>query len=329
VRVTLFHNPSAGDAQATAKRLTDILTDAGYQVRYQSTDEDWRSALEKRLDMAVVAGGDGTVAKLARAVAEREIPLAILPFGTANNIAKALGIFGDVRELVASWKDAEPTIIDIGVVSGPWGEQRFIESVGGGIFAELIERGEQEVDDAVAMVGRETDRALQLLRRIVREAEPADWHVELDGRDLSGSYLAVEAMQIGFAGPNVPLTGEPDLTDGLLEVVLIRDDDRHRLEEYVTGRLERASALMPSLDVRTGRHVRMIPPDGLALHVDDEIAGDAAEGADPVITAFVRPMAIRIVGGRGAPNGTPEPRHPSQSGSTDGPDAATDGGRDT
>jgi diacylglycerol kinase (ATP) len=306
VRVTLFHNPSAGDAEITAEQLQSILTEAGYQVRYQSTKKDWRSALEKPGSLAIVAGGDGTVAKVAKALAETGATLAILPFGTANNIGKALGVFGDVKTLVEAWHDAPVLEMDVGVVSGPFGEERFVEAVGGGIFAELVRRGHGEVDDATVIVGRETDRALQLLRQILDEAETAHWRIELDDYDLSGDYLAVEAMNIGFAGPNLPLSTAADVSDGELDLVLLREDDRRRLLEYVSGRLEGASALMPSLDVRRGRHLRMEPPAGWLIRIDDELV-DLAEGdgggvnhESPVVDILIRPRAIRIVDGRAA-----------------------------
>jgi diacylglycerol kinase (ATP) len=315
LRVTLLHNPNAGDSPTTAGELESILSDAGYQVRYQSTEKDWRSALDDPGDLVVVAGGDGTVAKVARAMADTDIPLAVLPFGTANNIGKALGVFGDVHELVERWRDGPGTALDVGVVSGPFGEQRFVESVGGGVFAELIRRGREEVTQSPAIVGRETDRALQLLRVILADATPAEWAIELDGDDVSGSYVAVEAMNIGFAGPNIPLAADADLGDGELDLVLLRDEDRERVLAYVVGRLESASALMPSLVVRRGRRVRLVPPPGWPIRIDDELvepepdrkatgkrtgkgrppAGDAP---DPrAIDVLIRPRAVRIAGG--------------------------------
>ena len=53
MRVTLFHNPAAGDAPLTADQLQVILSDAGYQVRYQSMQKDWRSALDDAGALAV------------------------------------------------------------------------------------------------------------------------------------------------------------------------------------------------------------------------------------------------------------------------------------
>ncbi len=298
-RVTLFHNPSSGDAETTARQLQTILREAGYQVRYQSTKKDWSRALSRPGDAAVVAGGDGTVAQLLRSFADTGIPVAILPFGTANNIGKALGIFGDVHGLVSGWDLSTTMPFDVGVVSGPFGERRFVESVGGGLFAELIRRGEQEVEGSSLIVGRETDRALQLLRALIGEAQSGDWQIELDGHDLSGRYLAVEAMNIGFAGPNVPLATEAELADGQFELVLLRDDDRDRLAAYVTERVERGSAIMPSLDVRRGRHVRLTMPPAWPLRIDDELIelpGPAdRDGHIATIDILVRPRAIRVV----------------------------------
>ena len=301
MRVTLFHNPSAGDAPLTADQLTSILSDAGYQVRYQSTKDDLSAVLEDVGELAVVAGGDGTVAKVARALADTNIPLAVLPLGTANNIGKALGVFGDIRDLVGSWQGAPRRAIDIGVSSGPFGEERFLESVGSGAFAELVRRGRTEVDETAAIVHRETDRALQLMATILREAQAGDWQLELDGHDLSGSYVAVEAMNIPFVGPNIPLAVDAEMDDGELDLVLLRDEDRERLLEYVVGRVESASAVMPSLDVRRGRRIRLAPPPGWHLRIDDELVElDAGTDARD-IDILLRPGVVQVVGSR--PNG--------------------------
>lgn len=297
MRVTLFHNPAAGDTSLGAEQLETILRDAGYQVRYQSIGKGWRSALDDPGELAIVAGGDGTVARVAIALADSDVPLAVIPLGTANNIGKALGAFGDIRSMVAGWQDGATRRLDVGVVSGRFGEERFIEAVGGGVFAELVRRGSSEVEDASEMVGRETDRALQLLRHILEAAEPAAWQIVLDDYDLSGEYLAVEAMNVGFAGPNVPLATDAELDDGELDLVLLRAEDRQRLLQYVIGRVESASALMPSLDVRRGRAVRMVPPLGWPIRIDDELRDAEGEAVD----VLVRPRAVVLAGGR--PNG--------------------------
>ena len=184
------------------------------------------------------------------------------------------------------------------MASGPFGDERFLESVGSGVFAELVRRGRTEVDETAAIVHRETDRALQLIASILRKAPAADWQLELDDHDLSGTYVAVEAMNIPFVGPNIPLAGDAEMDDGELDLVLLRDEDRERLLEYVVGRVESASALMPSLDVRRGRRIRMVPPAGWPLRIDDELVELDAQADARAVDILLRSGVVQVVGGR-------------------------------
>jgi diacylglycerol kinase (ATP) len=73
VRVTLIHNPGAGkQGRNGAGRLVALLSEAGHAVRYQSSKDDgWEQTLEEPADLVAVAGGDGTVSRVARRLAGR------------------------------------------------------------------------------------------------------------------------------------------------------------------------------------------------------------------------------------------------------------------
>src|SRR5215510_9263533 len=108
-RVTLIHNPKAGDDnQPTAGQLQALINEAGYKVCYQSVQEDdWEEALHRSADIIAVAGGDGTVTKVAKRLIGENMPIAVLPMGTANNISRSLGIAGQpVTRLIPSWGTA-------------------------------------------------------------------------------------------------------------------------------------------------------------------------------------------------------------------------------
>ena len=83
--------------------------------------------------------------------------------GTANNIAKTLGVLGDARQLVETWSSSPRSEqpFDIGEVAAPSGRERFVEGMGGGVVADLISRGD-EVEADATLLGRETDRAQHL-----------------------------------------------------------------------------------------------------------------------------------------------------------------------
>jgi diacylglycerol kinase (ATP) len=300
MRLTLIHNPSAGDGRPAGEDLEEILEGAGFQLRYASTDKDWKKALDKRADAVVAAGGDGTVAKVMRRMRGDERPVALLPLGTANNICRTLGVIGDARAIASEWRVAAVRPYDIGLLHAPWGEEVFVEAFGGGIFAESIVRGRQEVEEPGSIVGPETDRAMLLLREVVNAARPRPWRIEVDGRDVSGDYLAVEVLNIRFAGPNVPLAAEADPGDGLLDVVLIGEQERRSLLEHLSGRLEHAAADLPHLRIERGRQVRLalarpFPP----LHIDDDIVGDDIGALDVDEATFeieLEAGAIKLLG---------------------------------
>src|SRR5437868_2564299 len=105
MRAVLVHNPTAGTKGYDKDGITAALKLAGYETRYASTKgDDVEDALKKGADLVVAAGGDGTIATVIRALTDRSIPVALLPLGTANNIARSLGIAGTPQELVETWK---------------------------------------------------------------------------------------------------------------------------------------------------------------------------------------------------------------------------------
>ena len=145
MRVTLIHNPGAGRQDHDAKALLKLLRRAGHKPRYQSADEKgWDRVLDKRADLVAVAGGDGTVAGVTRRMVGRDVPVAILPSGTANNIARSLGLLKKpFEELVRGWPEARRVRLDVGIASGPWGQRYFVEGLGAGLFAGMLVRSEQ------------------------------------------------------------------------------------------------------------------------------------------------------------------------------------------
>src|ERR1044071_1708506 len=87
----LLHNPKADDREHTKEELVTMIEEQGYKCLYASTkDKGWKE-IEPEVDFLVLAGGDGTIRKVAsellgRKVIDRTYPIAVLPMGTANNI---------------------------------------------------------------------------------------------------------------------------------------------------------------------------------------------------------------------------------------------------
>jgi diacylglycerol kinase (ATP) len=293
LRVTLIHNPTAGDERHSRQSLASILADAGHEVMYQSTKgEGWQKALQESTDLVVAAGGDGTVRKVFKEVAGSGTPVTLLPVGSANNIARSLGFeHDDAARLVRGWTKGELHPYDLGRANMPQAEARFVESIGGGIFAEVLARAERRDDDPDGE--EKVEFGLRLLREVVDEAPSGRFELELDGDDLSGELLAIEAMNVRETGPNVLLAPDADPGDGLLDVVLITEEHRSALAAYVDARLEDRDEPL-RLDVRRARRLSLHPQDELPLRVDDELLAEDAR-RDGLGTVVASADAARLV----------------------------------
>ncbi len=276
VRITVVHNPTAGEEDHSANDIVGALDAAGHQTRYQSTKENqFGRVLDKPADLILVAGGDGTVKKVATALVGGDVPMAILPLGTANNVARALGAVTGLQELVDGLSHASRRRLDIGVARAPFGERRFIEGLGGGSFARLVRSGSRAADGSPFLPESKIDRALELLHRDVSEAEPHEWELRVDGVDLSGHFLLVEVMNIPFLGPNVPVAINADPGDGLLDVVALEPRDRGRLLDYLDSRIL-GGAIPLELQAVRGHRVELSVKTEL-LHADDAPWPDAED----------------------------------------------------
>jgi diacylglycerol kinase (ATP) len=276
MRLTLLHNPTAGDEQHSREALLALLLEAGHDPIYRSTKDehalsDWDAAAE----LVLIAGGDGTVRKAAIRLAGRGIPIAILPLGTANNIASCLGIDIPARELVAVLPTAPRHKLDLGIVRGPAGETRFLESLGLGLFTRAMRAAHElhEVGGREASPEEGLELAVRTCEEVLRSATVQDWRLMVDEHDLSGDYLAVEVMNMPCLGPNLALAPEANPGDARLDVVLVTEDDRKALTDYLSRRA-RGPAVPPRLQVHKATSVHM-EWDAPAVHVDDDFAEDA------------------------------------------------------
>ncbi len=281
MRVTLVHNPGAGDSGTpAAEALKRVVRDAGHELEYLSCKVDgWEAKLDDPAELVAVAGGDGTVGVVARHLAGRDVPITVLPMGTANNIARSLGIAdASVERLVAGWARGRRARLDVGTATGPWGRSTFVEGAGAGLFAWTLPQA--DASRTLASLDRVDDKivyALGLLKEKLRRCPAIRIEAVLDGRDVSGTYVLFEAMNMRYIGPNLYLAPEADPADQRLDLVTVRETDRGRFFDYLSswqdGRMRE-----PRLPSFRGRRLE-IRWGGFELHLDDRIW--PAEGEAP------------------------------------------------
>jgi len=271
MRVTLFHNPEAGKEDHSRDWLVGLLRAAGYDVMYRSTQDDFNSELKDPGDFIVVAGGDGAIRRVALKLIGRDVPIAILPIGTANNISKSLGIVGSPEGVVAGWRSAGRKQLFVGCAAASSRQEPFIEGAGLGLFSHsmaLLEVVDEHSETEFSDPGQKLQRDIRALKARLRDLHPVDLRCKVDGKDLSGSYMLVEAMNIECIGPNLCLA--PGASDSdFLHLVFLEATGRDRFDSYLTDLLAGVVS-HPPVDVIKGKRIEF-QWEGSPLHVDDII----------------------------------------------------------
>lgn len=241
MRIALVHNPEAGDGSFDRGQIVRHFRDRGCQVEeFGKKPGQVRRAVRTAPDLLVVAGGDGTVAKSVKALDGSRIPLLILPVGTANNIARSLGIEATLPESIDAAMAAPRVRFDVGCADAPWGAERFVEAAGIGFLGTLLRRelrglpGVLPVEETRGR-SREVNSAAGVAE-LIRCQTVRTMAIVADGVDLGGEYLTVEAMNIRALGPRIVLAPEAHSGDGQLDLVLIRPEERDALVAYVAER---------------------------------------------------------------------------------------------
>lgn len=268
----LIHNPGAGEEAHNKKELLSILESEGFGCRYASTKKEGWQKIEPDIDLLIVAGGDGTVGKVAKELLDqhypKKIPIALLPLGTANNIANALGITGTTEEIVRSWHTARIKNYDTAKVESLSGSTCILEGFGFGVFPRLMKEM-KKLEKRPATPAEELQVAMDTLHAITLSYESRYCRLELDGQDHSGRFLLVEIMNTPSIGPNLLLAPTADPGDGVLDIVLIPETEREKLAEYIHHKITDAEVPFPFKTITASKI--LLQWEGTHLHVDDEL----------------------------------------------------------
>ena len=271
--VNLLHNPTAGNEDHAKEELISLLTENGYDCRYSSMKKNWKK-LEEQVDFIVAAGGDGTLRKITKELLDRRLsektwPIALLPLGTANNVAQTLGINGSSEEIIQSWDHADIKQFDVGKIKRLDGYDFFLESFGYGIFPYLIKKMKKINQKDIELPEIEIRTALETFHESIFSYDPKHCKMKIDNIDHSGIFLMVEIMNTRLIGPNLFLSPYGDPGDGTFEVILVPESDKERLATYVSNKLK-GSDMPYSFQQLKAKNIS-ISWEGTHVHVDDEI----------------------------------------------------------
>lgn len=203
----------------------------GETVWFETTEDDpgtgqAEKALERGVDVVIAAGGDGTVRTVAEVLRGTGTPVALLPSGTGNLLARNLNLtLDDVEHALDSAFGGADRPIDVGVADirdadGKKSTHAYLVMAGLGIDAKMLAATDDELKAKAGWLAY-----AKAIGAVLRDKNELRLRYQLDG----GRVHAVRAhtVMIGNCGSlpaNILLLPEAAVDDGEFDIVVLRPE---------------------------------------------------------------------------------------------------------
>jgi YegS/Rv2252/BmrU family lipid kinase len=224
-RICVIVNPASGinrDALDTIKQFFDSHRDVfNYALHETHASGDASrfaaQAVADKVDLVAAYGGDGTMMEVAIGLMNSDVPLLMLPGGTANVMAVDLGVPTNLQQALEMCLNPqlETRRVDMGEVDSEY----FLLRAGIGYEAEMsarAARGEKSKKGRLAYV----ENALFLLRNV----RSTSYILTIDGEThVRSGITCMICNSSGIGIPNLRFTYNSDVSDGYLDVIVLRN----------------------------------------------------------------------------------------------------------
>jgi diacylglycerol kinase (ATP) len=294
-RIVVAVNPTAsfGATRAVGPALVTTLRGLGHDVTmlveadYVQLITTAKKAVASKPDAFVVVGGDGMVNLGTNLVAGTKVPLGIVPSGTGNDMARALGIpIGNLEQAVAVLEEAlgrPPRVIDAGMITDANGESRWFGCIVSAGFDSVVN---ERANHMRYPKGKSRYTAALLLEMI--GLKPISYRIVMDGTELVTKGMLVSVGNGQSLGGGMRVTPDALLDDGLLDVLVVEPLTRIQFLRIFPKVFKGTHIEDPRVNVTRARTVR--------LESDSAVAYTDGERFAPLpVDIEIRPGALLVL----------------------------------
>lgn len=274
------------DLDGFTARCAAVAAARGWRPSFLSTDADdhgtglTRGAIAGGTRLVFAVGGDGTVRACAQALAGTGVSLAIVPRGTANLVARSLGVPSRLAAALAVGFDGRERRIDLAEADG----MAFAAMAGMGVDAAVVGATSGRLKERAGWVAYAATATGHLLGRGTR------FTVRLDGGEpIVRQARAVVAGNVGLLPGGFVLLPAAQPDDGLLDVGVLAPAGALGWARVGCRVLARSRRDDEQLERYRARQVEIHAADPLPRQVDGELIGVSRS-----LTVTVRPQALLV-----------------------------------
>jgi YegS/Rv2252/BmrU family lipid kinase len=291
LKVLFVVNPRAGNREGGRLEVAISEESRNQQFEYliyrlQSSNEEKNILTEisnYSPDIVAVAGGDGTVNLLAKILCGKNIPLLIIPLGSANGMAKELGIANRPEAALDLISKGVTKNIDLLKING----NICIHLGDVGLNASIVKRFEKDPKRGLWTYARHLFKELFLINAF-------HFNITVDNKSFKKKAVSVTVANASKYGTGAVINPLGQIDDGKFELVIIKPFPKIHLISITwkmfIGRLQTSEFV----DVYTGKEATIQTSKKTTLQIDGEIIGKTKE---IVVQILPQSLAIRMPAG--------------------------------
>jgi len=223
-------------------------------------------AVDRGFDLIIAAGGDGTLNEVitGMAVKEKRPPLGILPLGTTNDFARAMGIPRQWDQACDIIVQQQTRPVDIGRMN----DRFFINIAGGGSMTELT----YEVPSKLKTMLGQLAYYMKGVEKLPR-FRPIHLTIRTDEREMEGEFMLFLIANSNSIGGFEKLAPQARMDDGLFDVLLLKRCNLADFVRVTTAALRGEHTADSHVVYFQTRHIEVMSDDYTQLNLDGEYGG--------------------------------------------------------
>ncbi|QWU16934.1 diacylglycerol kinase [Paenibacillus sophorae] len=271
----LIYNPTSG-REEMRRRLADILDrldQGGIEATTHATTGEGDAtaaaadAVNRGYDLIIAAGGDGTLNEVVNGMAEKPNlpPLGVLPLGTTNDFARAMGIPKHWEESCDLIIQQQSRLIDLGKAN----DRYFINIAGGGTLTELT----YEVPSRLKTMMGQLAYYLKGIEKMA-SLSPTELVIRASGQELiHDEFMLFLIANTNSVGGFEKLAPDARIDDGLFDVIALKKCNLAELIRLVTLALRGEHLQDKKVVYFRTNEMEVTSPGHVQLNLDGELGG--------------------------------------------------------
>jgi len=266
-RALLLVNRHARQGQKELSKAIEQLQTMGFELIQESTDDPQHlpeviRRYQKQVDLVIIGGGDGTLNAAVDGLVDTQLPLGILPLGTANDLARTLGIPNCLPDACKIIGTGQLRRIDLGWVNG----KHFFNVASLGLSVQITQQLSKKAKRRWGVLAYAVT-AIQ----VIWQARPFTAEIRLNGKSISVKTIQISVGNGRYYGGGMTVDYDAAIDDQKLDLYSLEIQHWWQILPLLPAIRQGQQTSWPGVRTAEGQEIEVYTHKPHAINTDGEI----------------------------------------------------------